>query len=240
MEWVGHSTTCVVRFFSMGGDFDSLRRDARSRFRVRARPSIRRSVRRSVDRTRRVVRARKPSAVGKSRDATPRTDDRSGPIERARIGTRSFEGDAKRLAETNERMNERMNDRSDGTNDAVHRDALATPLRRPSVVRSVPNQQHSTPIQHRFETRRSARERFRNGTRRSMLFFGRDLVCDFDESRFVKSVPPILGISSRIWFLIFRIQRRWEKKRWGILLDSIFLNFDDWGFIYYTMGNLDD
>ena len=215
MEWNGtRRNLCVVRFFSMmgGGDFDSMRRDARP-------SSVGPSVRRSVDRW--IVRVassahRKPSAVGKSsRDATPRTDgsiDRSGPIERARIGTRAF--DRKRVMRKSSRKRtngtvERTNER---TTQFIHRDVLATPLRHPSVVRrpfrisNTPHHTHPSSVvgsrpEETTEGRAGTNERFRNGTRRSMLFFGRDLVCDFDESRFVKSVPPILGISSRIWLI---------------------------------------
>lgn len=213
MEWVGHNTTCVVRFFSMGGDFDSMRRDARSRFRVRG--SV--VVGRSVDRW--IVRARKPSAhANRPRLKIARRDpedgrsigtDRTGSDRDARCG----EGDAKVLAEMNGRTDERSNERrSSSRRDATrhaHRSFPSSVVRRPFrfPFRII----HRITTHHRFKTRRNrGRERFlASGVD---LFFGRDLVCDFDESQFVKSVPPDSRDISRIWFLIFRIQRRWEKK----------------------------
>jgi hypothetical protein len=188
MEWVGHNTTCVVRFFSMGGDFDSMRRDARSRFRVRGSVVVGRSVDRWIVRVASSAHANRPRLKIARRDPEDGRSigtDRTGSDRDARC-----EGDAKVLAEMNGRTDERSNERrSSSRRDATRRDTGR--FRRPSsVVRSVPFRIiHRITTHHRFKTRRNrGRERFlASGVD---LFFGRDLVCDFDESQFVKSVPP--------------------------------------------------
>ena len=131
----GWDTTCAVLFVSMiGGDFVSMRRGARSRFRVRAR---RRFVRRSVDRThdaRHPRRTRARTVRGrKSRDATPRT---SRSIGTDRTGSDQWDSMRKSSQDSRQRTNERTTDRPTG---AVHRDATryrsVRPSVRPSVVR---------------------------------------------------------------------------------------------------------
>lgn len=110
-----------------------MRRDARSRFRVRG--SVGPSVRRSVDRTyvRRASPASSAHANRVARRPTPRTDGRS--IGTDRTGSdRDALDDAKvlpGLAETNGRSNGRTTERRN----AVHRDAIPVGrFRRPSSV----------------------------------------------------------------------------------------------------------
>jgi hypothetical protein len=195
MEWVGHNTTCVVRFFSMGGDFDSMRRDARSRFRVRGSVVVGRSVDRWIVRVASSAHANRPRLKIARRDPEDGRSigtDRTGSDRDARCG----EGDAKVLAEMNGRTDERSNERrSSSRRDATRRGTGR--FRRPSsVVRSVFRSESSIESPPIIGSRPDETEGANGFSPRASTFFLDEISCVILTSHNSSKVsPPILGIS---------------------------------------------